>query len=415
MNHPEFSVIIPVYNSESYLKRLAGEISKIFTSFDKTFELILVNDCSPDSSLEEMRKLKLQNSFPIIIIDLKKNIGQYAATIVGLHNAEGKFMITADADIFPLQGNFRDLIKHVLPGTELIYGEQENTHIGFLRKSGSLLFNCMVRFSLNKRVNGNGSSFRLISRSLLNKVLPQIYEPLMLDIYLINASMDVRFIPLTIDSTGTSSYSFLKLISQGINLLGGLIFERSYLSKKFEPTILVGSGNNSGSQMSIDNTSIEDKTVYPIQINTLEGAVFCFGDFKGKKILIVNVASACGLTPQYDKLQKLYSEHKDRLVVIGVPCNDFAKQEPGTSEEIREFCDAMYGVTFPLTEKVNILNEPVHPLYNFLTKRELNGMIESKVVWNFQKYLLNEKGELTHYFNPDVLPDHEALLKAVST
>lgn len=130
-------------------------------------------------------------------------------------------------------------------------------------------------------------------------------------------------------------------------------------------------------------------------------------------MLIVNVASACGLTPQYEKLQKLYEATKNKLVIVGVPCNDFAAQEPGSPTEIRNFCTVNYGVTFPITEKVNIKTEPIHPLYQLLTMKEKNLLVDSEVEWNFQKYLLNEQGILTNVFKPDVQPDDEAITQAV--
>ena len=155
------------------------------------------------------------------------------------------------------------------------------------------------------------------------------------------------------------------------------------------------------------------QSIYEIRINTLEGEPLSFSSFKGKKILVVNVASACGYTPQYEKLQRLYEKYIDDLVVIGVPCNDFGKQEPGTAEEIRGFCSRMYGITFPLTERVNILTEPKHLLYQFLTEKELNGVSDSDVSWNFQKYLVDENGKFIQSFSPDITPDDERLIHAI--
>ena len=154
-------------------------------------------------------------------------------------------------------------------------------------------------------------------------------------------------------------------------------------------------------------------SVHNISMKTLEGKTFSFKQFGGKKVLIVNVASACGLTPQYEKLQKLYEATKNKLVIVGVPCNDFAAQEPGSPTEIRNFCTVNYGVTFPITEKVNIKTEPIHPLYQLLTMKEKNHLVDSEVEWNFQKYLLNEQGILTNVFKPDVQPDDEAITQAV--
>lgn len=159
--------------------------------------------------------------------------------------------------------------------------------------------------------------------------------------------------------------------------------------------------------------AIPSVSVHHFSLSTLEGKKMSFKQFNGKKILIVNVASECGLTPQYEKLQQLYINNADRLVVVGVPCNDFAAQEPGTPQQIREFCNTRFGVTFPMTEKVNILAEPVHPLYLFLTIKSQNGVADSRVEWNFQKYLLDQKGVLTHVFKPDTAPDSPEISKAI--
>lgn len=140
------------------------------------------------------------------------------------------------------------------------------------------------------------------------------------------------------------------------------------------------------------------ESIYNIDINTLQGKPLDLSNFKGKSILFVNVASKCGFTPQYKELQQLQDEYNDSLVVIGVPCNQFGGQEPGSSEEISEFCEINYGVTFPITEKVNVKGENKHPLYQWLTTKAINGNKNSTVKWNFQKYLVNEKGELVDYY-----------------
>jgi glutathione peroxidase len=154
-------------------------------------------------------------------------------------------------------------------------------------------------------------------------------------------------------------------------------------------------------------------TVYNIPINDIHGRPLNLANYKGKKILLVNTASECGLTPHYAQLQELYENYKDRLVVIGLPCNDFGAQEPGTPQQIEQFCQSKYNVTFPLTEKVKILGDEIHPLYAFLTKKELNGLEDSEVKWNFQKYLINENGELIKVFSPVTEPLSEELLKFV--
>lgn len=153
--------------------------------------------------------------------------------------------------------------------------------------------------------------------------------------------------------------------------------------------------------------------LYDIKINLLNGEALDFSKYQGKKILLVNTASACGLTPQYAQLQELYEIHSNILEIIGVPCNDFAGQEPGTANEIQEFCDLNYKVSFPLTEKVKIKGDDIHKLYQFLTQKSLNNLQDSEVSWNFQKYLLNENGELTHVFSPRTEVISEEVLNAI--
>lgn len=140
------------------------------------------------------------------------------------------------------------------------------------------------------------------------------------------------------------------------------------------------------------------KSIYDIEINSLQGKPINLSLFKGKKILFVNVASKCGFTPQYKELQKLHNIYEESLVVIGVPCNQFGKQEPGNSSEINEFCQVNYGVSFLITEKISVKGKEQHPLYSWLTNKNENGRKNSSVKWNFQKYLLNEDGDLIDYY-----------------
>jgi glutathione peroxidase len=138
--------------------------------------------------------------------------------------------------------------------------------------------------------------------------------------------------------------------------------------------------------------------VYDIDLNNIDGANIDLSKFKGKYILFVNVASNCGFTKQYADLEKLYQQYKQELVVIGLPCNQFGGQEPGNSIEIKQFCQKNYGVSFPITEKINVKGENIHQLYSWLTDKEKNGNINSNVKWNFQKYLVGRSGELVNYF-----------------
>lgn len=138
-------------------------------------------------------------------------------------------------------------------------------------------------------------------------------------------------------------------------------------------------------------------SLYDIAINSLQGHPIDLSEFKGRKILFVNVASKCGFTPQYKELQKLNDTYNN-IVVIGVPCNQFGKQEPGNSNQIQEFCEVNYGVNFLITEKINVKGSEQHPLYAWLTTKAINGKQNSSVKWNFQKYLVDEDGELLDYF-----------------
>jgi len=130
----------------------------------------------------------------------------------------------------------------------------------------------------------------------------------------------------------------------------------------------------------------------------------CFKDFEGKKMLLVNVASECGYTKQYADLEKLYTQYKDKLVIIGFPCNQFGGQEPGTEEEIEQFCSSKFSVTFPLTTKIDVKDGNQHPIYKWLTAKSENGVGDYKVTWNFNKFLLDENGQLIGYFSSKINP-----------
>ena len=140
------------------------------------------------------------------------------------------------------------------------------------------------------------------------------------------------------------------------------------------------------------------ESIYDIEINGLDGTPISLSDYKDKFILIVNVASECGFTGQYEGLQKLYDTYGDRLMIIGVPCNQFGGQEPGTSEEIQSFCKLNYAVTFVMAEKIDVKGDHQHPLYQWLTDKSKNGSSSSSVKWNFQKYLIGRDGNLINYY-----------------
>lgn len=150
---------------------------------------------------------------------------------------------------------------------------------------------------------------------------------------------------------------------------------------------------------------MEKQTIYQFKVEDLEGNQFDFSTLKGKKILVVNTASECGLTPQYEQLQEIYTTYKDKnFVIVGFPANNFGSQEPGTNKEIGAFCQKNYGVTFPMMAKISVKGNDMHPVYQFLTQKAKNGLQDSNVEWNFQKYLINENGELAKVISPRVLP-----------
>lgn len=153
------------------------------------------------------------------------------------------------------------------------------------------------------------------------------------------------------------------------------------------------------------------QTVYDIKINSLTGQPLDLSTYKGQHILFVNVASKCGFTPQYKDLQELSDTYKDKLTVIGVPCNQFGKQEPGNASEIEHFCEVNYGVTFPITEKIEVKGSGQHPLYQWLTKKEQNGVSNSNVKWNFQKYLVDPEGKLVDYYFSITKPTSKKIIK----
>ncbi len=165
-------------------------------------------------------------------------------------------------------------------------------------------------------------------------------------------------------------------------------------------------------KQSTTNTMNTGKTsLYAFQVEDLNGKKFDFASLKGKKVMIVNTASKCGLTPQYEQLQKIYDEYKGQgFVIVGFPANNFASQEPGTNEEIGAFCQKNYGVTFPMMSKISVKGADQAPIYKFLTQKSLNGLQDSEVEWNFQKYLFDEKGQLVRVVSPRTLPDDPSVI-----
>lgn len=150
---------------------------------------------------------------------------------------------------------------------------------------------------------------------------------------------------------------------------------------------------------------------YNFNVTDIDGNEFSFEQLKGKKVMIVNVASKCGYTPQYEGLENLFKQYKDNgFVIIGFPANNFGKQEPGSDEEIKTFCTLTYGVTFPMMSKISVAGEDIDPVYKWLTTKNLNGVSDSEVKWNFQKYLINREGKLDKVLYSKTKPDDKEII-----
>ncbi|WP_240925018.1 glutathione peroxidase [Maribellus sediminis] len=161
--------------------------------------------------------------------------------------------------------------------------------------------------------------------------------------------------------------------------------------------------------------SFSQSDFYDFTVKDIEGKNFEFSKLKGKKVLIVNTASKCGFTPQYEELQNLYEKYGgEDFTIIGFPANNFLKQEPGTNEEIKLFCEQNYGVTFPMMAKISVKGDDMHPVYKWLTERSKNGIMDSKVSWNFQKYLINEEGQLVDMVIPKIKPDDLSIVSWIT-
>lgn len=152
----------------------------------------------------------------------------------------------------------------------------------------------------------------------------------------------------------------------------------------------------------------DNQTIYQFTVEDINGKPFALADLKGKKVMIVNTASKCGLTPQYKELEALYQQYKDKdFIIIGFPANNFLGQEPGSNKQIALFCNINYGVTFPMMSKISVKGKNMHPLYQFLTQKAKNGVEDSKVKWNFQKYLIGQNGKLEKVIDPKTLPSSD--------
>ena len=203
----------------------------------------------------------------------------------------------------------------------------------------------------------------------------------------------------------------LSIIKYGITFLFMLAFAMQSHGggslKKQAITVQKNSENNHNME--------EGKTLYDFTVKDIDGKDFRLSSLKGKKVLIVNVASKCGLTPQYEQLQELYEKYQHlNFTIIGFPANNFLGQEPGSNHEIKEFCTANYGVTFPMMEKISVKGKNQAPLYQWLTKKSKNGVLDQKVTWNFQKFLIDEEGHLVDVVMPKESPMNDKIVSWIT-
>ena len=185
-----------------------------------------------------------------------------------------------------------------------------------------------------------------------------------------------------------------------ILVLSAVAFLQSCTNQKKEKTMVKS------------ETMAKPGSIYDFSVPGLEeGKTINFADFKGKKILIVNTASECGFTPQYGDLEKVAEQYKDKVVVIGFPANNFGSQEPGTNKEISTFCTRNYGVTFPMASKVSVKGADIAPIFKYLTDKDLNGVKNTTILWNFTKFLVDENGHLVDSFISTTKPTSESITK----
>jgi glutathione peroxidase len=167
--------------------------------------------------------------------------------------------------------------------------------------------------------------------------------------------------------------------------------------------------NTSMQNANPSSPTVSSKSIYDFKVEALDGSTIDFAKFKGKKILIVNTASACGFTPQYEGLEALSKKYQDKLVIVGFPANNFGGQEPGTNGEIKEFCKKNYGVTFPMAAKISVKGDDTAPIYKWLCSKSENGVLDATITWNFNKFLLDENGHIVTKFDSKVTPMSDEL------
>lgn len=184
-----------------------------------------------------------------------------------------------------------------------------------------------------------------------------------------------------------------------------------YYALLFSTLLLLPACGEAGDPQSKKMTALN---FHELRAKTLEGQEFDFSQFKGKKVLLVNTATECGFTPQLEALQQLHADYREQLVVVGIPTNDFAGQEPRKADEIGAFCQRNYGVEFLMLEKATTKGSDKHPVFQWLTQKELNGKKSSRIWWNFQKYLVDEEGKLVDYFLPTTKPNSPKIVKRIA-
>jgi glutathione peroxidase len=235
-------------------------------------------------------------------------------------------------------------------------------------------------------------------------------------------------IRITLSGSGKFSDSLKKLLLIFIALVAGFLLYIFLINRNMEMTfrqkllksvypVFTALNRMTGAHAAVianSNGKQPLASIFDIPIIMNNGSTKTLAEYRGKKIMIVNTASDCGYTHQFDDLQQLYEREKDKLVIIGFPSNDFKEQEKGTDAEIENFCRMNYGVTFPLVQKSQVRKGAgQHPIYQWLTSKEKNGWNSKAPSWNFSKYLINENGVLTHYFDPAVDPSGEKIMKAI--
>ena len=205
------------------------------------------------------------------------------------------------------------------------------------------------------------------------------------------------------------------ILTSALNNFTFKLFKLKIMTKLFAITAVLlscsaqtNTGSITGNNENV-SLAITARSIHEFKVESLEGGTIDFSAFKGKKILVVNTASQCGYTPQYEGLQKLYDQYKDKLVIVGFPANNFGAQEPGSNNEIKAFCTKNYGVTFPMASKVSVKGDDIAPIYKWLCNKSENGVLDAEIKWNFGKFLLDENGKLIIYFPSKVTPMSEEI------